>query len=647
MKKFILIIFLVAISHIVFPSSNNIALLEEELEESSGSDKVSILNDLALNYSEEDFTKALKFGNQALDLSLSKEDKLLEAKSRLNLGNIYYEHCDYDSSLDQFQKSLSLYKNHCTNFLNINYALNNIAVVYEELGEYTNALTCYLESLKIADEMNNRDGRATAFVNLGSFYDSIGLCDKALEYLTNALHLFELEKCTNGIAATLGNLSSTYLNLGQHSKALEYQFKSLKLEEEEANKAGMAISYSSIADIYSELTNYNKAIEYYNKAIKLAQLIDNKNILCGAFSGLGKTHLELKQYEQALNFNLRALEIALEINSKENLHLLYKELSETHCRMGNHHEAIESFKKYDEIKNNMFNETLSKQMVRLESKYKIEKHQHENDLLKSRNQLQKLRLERFKVYTYIFIIVIIILTFIVSLLLHTIKKLRIAENELFKSRKQYKTIFENSPVGIALYDKDTTFISANKEFLEILGTTNEKMKGFNMLNSVVNKKMHATLQNALNGKQSVFEGEYQSVTGNKNTPVRCTFNCIENTSGRIAGVICIAEDITERINTEKEHQRLEVQLERARKMETIGLLAGGVAHDLNNVLSGIVSYPDLLLMNMSDDSPLKQPLLTIKESGERAAAIVQDLLTLARRGVNTTQVLNLNNIVKD
>jgi len=315
--------------------------------------------------------------------------------------------------------------------------------------------------------------------------------------------------------------------------------------------------------------------------------------------------------------------------------------------MGNHHEAIESFKKYDEIKNKIFNETLSKQMIRLESKYKIEKHQHENDLLKSRNLLQKLKLERFKVYTYIFITVIIILTFTVSLLLYTIRKLRTAENELFKSRKQYKTIFENSPVGIALYDKDTTFISANKKFAEILGTTNEKMKGFNLLNSVVNKKMYSTLQYALKGKLSIFEGEYQSVTGNKNTHVRCTFNCIENTSGRIAGVICIVEDITERINTEKEHQRLEVQLERARKMETIGLLAGGVAHDLNNVLSGIVSYPDLLLMNMSDDSPLKQPLLTIKESGERAAAIVQDLLTLARRGVNTTQILNINNIVKD
>ena len=82
-------------------------------------------------------------------------------------------------------------------------------------------------------------------------------------------------------------------------------------------------------------------------------------------------------------------------------------------------------------------------------------------------------------------------------------------------------------------------------------------------------------------------------------------------------------------------------------MEAIGTLAGGVAHDLNNILSGIVSYPELLLMDLKEDSPLRKPILTIQKSGEKAAAIVQDLLTLARRGVETTQVVNLNSIVME
>ena len=72
-----------------------------------------------------------------------------------------------------------------------------------------------------------------------------------------------------------------------------------------------------------------------------------------------------------------------------------------------------------------------------------------------------------------------------------------------------------------------------------------------------------------------------------------------------------------------------------------------MAHDLNNVLSGIVSYPDLLLLDMSSDNPLRKPIQTIRSSGQKAAAIVQDLLTLARRGVVTADVLNLNTLIAE
>ena len=96
-----------------------------------------------------------------------------------------------------------------------------------------------------------------------------------------------------------------------------------------------------------------------------------------------------------------------------------------------------------------------------------------------------------------------------------------------------------------------------------------------------------------------------------------------------------------------EQRKLQEELVQAQKMEVLGTLAGGVAHDLNNVLSGIVSYPDLLLFQLPDPSPLRKPLETIKKSGQKAVAIVQDLLTLARRGVASTEIVNLNEVVGD
>ncbi len=103
----------------------------------------------------------------------------------------------------------------------------------------------------------------------------------------------------------------------------------------------------------------------------------------------------------------------------------------------------------------------------------------------------------------------------------------------------------------------------------------------------------------------------------------------------------------ERVQAEEEREKIQSQLEQSRKMESLGLLAGGVAHDLNNVLSGIVSYPDLLLLDLPQDSPQRRSIETIRDSGLRAADIVQDLLTLARRGVVNKQLLDLNKLIQE
>jgi PAS domain S-box-containing protein len=126
-----------------------------------------------------------------------------------------------------------------------------------------------------------------------------------------------------------------------------------------------------------------------------------------------------------------------------------------------------------------------------------------------------------------------------------------------------------------------------------------------------------------------------------------TYKPIFTEEGQFREILCIGNDITELKLADIEKKDLQAQLQRAQKMEAIGTLAGGVAHDLNNILSGIVSYPELILMDLDEDSPLVKPILTIQKSGEKAAAIVQDLLTLARRGVAATEVVNLNSIVSE
>lgn len=107
----------------------------------------------------------------------------------------------------------------------------------------------------------------------------------------------------------------------------------------------------------------------------------------------------------------------------------------------------------------------------------------------------------------------------------------------------------------------------------------------------------------------------------------------------VAGARIIVIDISSR-------RQLEEQLLRDQKMKAIGLMAGGVAHDLNNILSGIISYPELLLLNLPEDNRLYKPLQSIRRSGMEAAEVVSDLLTVARGVAASTEVLSLNELIE-
>jgi CheY-like chemotaxis protein len=92
---------------------------------------------------------------------------------------------------------------------------------------------------------------------------------------------------------------------------------------------------------------------------------------------------------------------------------------------------------------------------------------------------------------------------------------------------------------------------------------------------------------------------------------------------------------------------LQERLARAEKMEALGMMAGGVAHDLNNVMGILVGYSELLLDDVDRSSPLRPHVEYIKQGGERASAIVQDLLSLARRGVQTKEIVDLNSVIDE
>jgi signal transduction histidine kinase len=111
--------------------------------------------------------------------------------------------------------------------------------------------------------------------------------------------------------------------------------------------------------------------------------------------------------------------------------------------------------------------------------------------------------------------------------------------------------------------------------------------------------------------------------------------------------VLLENEIEERVKSEDERRQLESKLHLAKKMESVGKLAGGVAHDLNNTLGSIVGYPDLLLDELPQQSPLREVVRKIQKSGIKAAAIVNDMLTLARNGIVARETVDINTVISE
>ena len=231
------------------------------------------------------------------------------------------------------------------------------------------------------------------------------------------------------------------------------------------------------------------------------------------------------------------------------------------------------------------------------------------------------------------------------------RKRLLTEEKLRKNDRLFSRFINNAHIPVVMVKMNGAIEFLNDKFQDLCGYTLEDIPTIDQwfskaypdekLREEINRAWETKLKKAIKNDTAVtFKERTITCKDGSEKDIIFTYTLIENR------VVITFHDNTEQNRIKKTEQELLRRQTRTKKMEAIGLMAGGVAHDLNNILSGIVSYPELLLLQLPKDSELRKPISAIQESGQRAAAVVADLLTVARGVASSRETSNLNSLIQ-
>jgi two-component system cell cycle sensor histidine kinase/response regulator CckA len=230
----------------------------------------------------------------------------------------------------------------------------------------------------------------------------------------------------------------------------------------------------------------------------------------------------------------------------------------------------------------------------------------------------------------------------IACVLRDITEQKRAEEKLRKSEDRFSKAFRQSPLAITISTAaDGRYLDANESFLKMTGFTREDVVGHTAseLAFWALPSLRKDFLRELREGGAVTERRMQFKTSTAETrEAELSWEEIE-----VEGQPCLLafmRDITET-------ERLEAQFLQAQKMEAVGRLAGGVAHDFNNMLSVIIGYSDLSVDLVGPESSVKRFLVQIKKASERAALLTRQLLAFSRQQIVFPRILDLNDVVKN
>ncbi|MGD8367751.1 MAG: PAS domain S-box protein, partial [Desulfobacterales bacterium] len=225
-----------------------------------------------------------------------------------------------------------------------------------------------------------------------------------------------------------------------------------------------------------------------------------------------------------------------------------------------------------------------------------------------------------------------------------------AEEALQESEERLRLQIERMPIALILWDRDFRVMTWNPAAESIFGYSSREAMGRHPYGMIVAEKVQTTVDDVW---ARLLEGDSTAHSINENTTkdgrsIICSWTNtpLKSQDGSIIGVLSMVQDITERKRAEDERQSLQAKLIQAQKMESIGTLAGGIAHNFNNILMGVQGRTSLMMLGKGPSHPDFEHLKGIEEYVQDAVELTRELLGFARGGKYEVIPTDLNALIR-
>ena len=228
---------------------------------------------------------------------------------------------------------------------------------------------------------------------------------------------------------------------------------------------------------------------------------------------------------------------------------------------------------------------------------------------------------------------------------------RATEESLKANDERMRLFFERQIVGMAISNPDRHWVEVNDKWCEITGYDRADLAGIRWADLIPPEdqpESQALYEQLASGRIEAFTLTQCLIRKDgAQILVDQSVGCVRNPDGSLNYLLVLMEDVTEHRRSEEERLRLEHQLQNAQKLESLGSLAGGVAHDMNNVLAAILGLATANLPHAEEGSQAQQAFETIAKAAERGGQMVKSLLSLARQSPTEEAVLDLNILLQE